>query len=92
MGREAAHEAIKEHAVAAALSMRAEGKTENELIARLAGDKRLGLDAATLDQVMQEPLSFVGAAQAQAGLFVKQVQALCERYPDGAAYAPGGLL
>ena len=48
MGREAAHEVIKEHAVAVALAMRERG-AEPDLVARLAADPRLPLDRAALD-------------------------------------------
>ena len=48
VGREAAHEAIKEHAVAVALEMREKGTERNDLFARLAADSRLGLSAGTL--------------------------------------------
>ena len=44
VGREAAHEVIKEHAVAVALAMREKGAETNDLIDRLAADERLGLD------------------------------------------------
>ncbi len=42
VGREEAHEAIKEHAVGVALEMR-QGRTDNDLFDRLAADPRLGL-------------------------------------------------
>src|SRR5699024_10689236 len=42
VGREVAHEAIKEHAVAVALDLR-EGARTNDLLDRLASDDRLGL-------------------------------------------------
>ena len=42
VGREQAHEAIKEHAVAVALEMR-QGRADNDLFQRLAADPRLGL-------------------------------------------------
>ncbi|MDO4716450.1 MAG: adenylosuccinate lyase, partial [Propionibacteriaceae bacterium] len=48
VGREAAHEAIKEHAVAVALDMR-RGNPSNDLFARLAADERLGLSRPELD-------------------------------------------
>ena len=48
-GREAAHEAIKEHAVAVALAMREKGAADNDLLDRLAADARLPLDRAALD-------------------------------------------
>ena len=43
VGREEAHEAIKEHAVGVALEMR-QGLAENDLFDRLAADDRLGAD------------------------------------------------
>lgn len=92
VGRETAHELIKEHAVAVALSMRQEGRADNDLIARLAADARLGLDATTLEAVLAEPLSFVGAAQTQTAAFVAAVDALASRHPEAAAYAPGSML
>src|SRR5215210_656115 len=42
VGREEAHEAIKQHAVGVALEMR-QGLTDNDLYDRLAADERLGL-------------------------------------------------
>ncbi|HEY2733031.1 MAG TPA: adenylosuccinate lyase, partial [Polyangiales bacterium] len=54
-GRERAHEAIKQHAVAVALEMREKGTDRNELFARLAADSRLGLPASTLDGLLAEP-------------------------------------
>ena len=43
VGRETAHEVIKEHAVAVALEMREKGTDANDLLDRLAADGRLGL-------------------------------------------------
>ena len=42
VGRETAHEAIKEHAVSVALAMRERGLARNDLFDRLAADARLG--------------------------------------------------
>ena len=50
-GREAAHEAIKEHAVAVALELRESGRADNDLFDRLAADPRLGLTADELRAV-----------------------------------------
>ena len=46
VGREAAHEAIKENAVASALAMREQGAERNELLDKLAADERIPLDRA----------------------------------------------
>ena len=90
-GREQAHEAIKEHAVAVALDMR-KGQGENDLVARLARDARLGLDRGALERALGEPLSFVGAAEAQVRAFVAQVEEVVRRYPEGARYRAEPML
>jgi adenylosuccinate lyase len=93
VGREHAHEAIKEHAVAVALSMREKGAEQNDLVARLAADPRLGgLSAASLQKALGEPLTFVGAAPSQAAAFVKQVGAVVQRYPEAARYQAEPML
>jgi adenylosuccinate lyase len=91
VGREQAHEGIKEHAVAVALAMR-QGKDQNDLVERLAADKRLGLPRAELDRALGEPLSFVGAAQAQVQAFVQQVAAVVARHPEAAKYGAEPML
>ncbi|GAA5124451.1 adenylosuccinate lyase [Haloechinothrix salitolerans] len=91
VGRETAHEAIKENAVAAALAMRERG-TENDLIDRLAADERLPLDKAALDALLADPLSFTGVAPAQVKAVVKRVDAIIERHPDAAKYTPAPIL
>ena len=64
VGRETAHEAIKEHAVAVALAMREKGQSDNDLLDRLAADDRLPLDRADLDVLLADRLSFTGLADA----------------------------
>ena len=64
VGRETAHEVIKEHAVAVALAMREKGQADNDLLARLAADERLALPAGLLDGLLADPLRFTGAATA----------------------------
>jgi adenylosuccinate lyase len=92
VGREVAHEAIKEHAVAVALEMRERGSEGNDLVERLAGDPRLGLDAAALSAAMGEPLSFVGNAEAQVADFVERVGELAARHPEAATYSGEDIL
>jgi adenylosuccinate lyase len=88
VGRETAHEAIKEHAVAVALALREEGAEANDLFDRLAADDRLGLDRAALDSLVAEPLAFTGAAARQVEAFVAQVADVVARHPAAAAYDP----
>ncbi|MGH9274432.1 MAG: adenylosuccinate lyase, partial [Acidimicrobiales bacterium] len=92
VGREAAHEAIKEHAVAVALAMRERGAADNDLFDRLAADDRLPLDRPAIDALVGEPLQFVGAAVAQVDAFIGQVANVVGRHPDAAAYRPEPIL
>ncbi len=92
VGRESAHEAIKEHAVAVALQMRELGADRNDLFDRLADDARLGLSRADLDALVAEPLAFTGAAVDQVDEVVRRVQAVAARYPEAAAYVPPAIL
>jgi adenylosuccinate lyase len=92
VGREQAHEAIKEHAVAVALAMREHGAVGNDLFDRLAADSRLGLSRAQLDALVADPTSFTGAAGAQVAGVVDRVEAVVARHPQAAAYTPAPIL
>ncbi len=92
VGREQAHEAIKEHAVAVALGMRQAGHDDNDLLQRLAGDARLGLSLPALQAALGNPLDFVGAAPTQTQAFVEQVQAVVQKYPQAARYQAEPML
>jgi adenylosuccinate lyase len=92
VGREAAHEAIKEHATSVARGMREQGSEKNDLIERLAADTRLGVSRAQLEQVLLDPLQFVGAAQRQTQAFVQAVEALVAKNPEVRAYQPDPML
>ena len=85
VGREVAHEVIKEHAVAVALEMReSAGAGGSALMERLAGDERLGLSAEHLEAVISSPISFVGTAEAQVDRFVQRAEELAKKYPGSA--------
>lgn len=91
VGREVAHEAIKEAAVGTALDMR-QGQAENDVFARLGADPRLGLTPDQLASLVADPIEFTGAAVAQVQEVVRRVAAVAERHPEAAAYAPGDIL
>jgi adenylosuccinate lyase len=91
MGREAAHEVIKEHAVAVALAMRERG-AEPDLIDRLAADPRLPLDRAALDAALADQASSTGAAGEQVDRVVAAVVDVVSAYSDDATYTPGAIL
>ena len=92
VGRETAHEAIKEHAVAVALAMREQTAAENDLLDRLAGDARLGLSRDQLGALIAQPLEFTGAARQQVQSIVEQVELIAAEYPAAATYTPGDIL
>jgi len=92
MGREQAHEVIKEHAVRVALAMRESGTPDNPLIERLGADPRIPLDGEALQALLSEPLDFVGSAESQVRRFVAQVKQVTDRYPDALAYQPAAIL
>lgn len=92
MGREQAHEVIKEHAVAVALGMREKGGAENDLVERLGNDPRIPVDVEQLRSVLAQPLDFVGTAPAQVRAFAAEVEALVGRYPGALDYKPAPIL
>lgn len=91
VGREVAHEAIKEHAVAVALDLR-KGARTNDLLDRLAADERLGLTREDLDALIVSPLELAGTAQAQVARVAERVSEIVSADPDAAAYTPGAVL
>ncbi|MDU0291848.1 adenylosuccinate lyase [Saccharothrix longispora] len=92
VGRETAHEAIKEHAVGVALAMREQGLAENDLLDRLAADDRLPLDRAALDALLADRLSFTGVAEQQVADVVAQVEDVLKAFPAAAGYVPEPIL
>ena len=92
VGRETAHEVIKEHAVAVALEMREKGSDRNDLLDRLAVDERLGLTRDQLATLVADPIDFTGAATDQVARVVIAVNAIVELDPEAASYRPGDIL
>ena len=91
VGREQAHEAIKEQAVAVALEMR-QGLAENDLFHRLAADPRLGLSEDQIASLVADPIEFTGAARDQVASVVRRIEAVVAADPRAAAYSPGEIL
>ena len=91
VGRETAHEVIKENAVAVALNMRENGG-EQDLINRLAADDRLPLTKQQLDDALADRHAFIGAAESQTHRVINRVRALVAQYPQAADYVPGEIL
>lgn len=92
IGRETAHEVIKEHAVAAARAYRAGGSERNDLVARLAADARLGMTEAELLACLEEGKANAGAASAQVDHFIAEVETHTGTVEGAKTYQPGSIL
>ncbi|CAB4991753.1 unannotated protein [freshwater metagenome] len=89
VGREIAHEVIKEHATKAALEMR-EGKGNN-LLDALSADARIPLDRNALDALINDPIEFTGDARQQIARVVSRIDAITSAHPAQAQYKPGSI-
>jgi adenylosuccinate lyase len=89
VGREVAHEVIKEHAVAATLGMR-EGNP-NSLLDALAADTRIPFDRIALADLIGRPIEFTGDAREQVSRVVARVEKVTEKFPSVATYKPSAI-
>lgn len=91
-GRETAHAAIKDHALAAARALREASADNADLLSRLAADPRVGLSREALEQALAMDQRSVGAALEQVDGFVGEVDRLVAAVPGAGAYKPGQIL
>jgi adenylosuccinate lyase len=84
LGREEAHELVKEHAVSAALDRR-EMSGAPGLVDRLADDERIPLDRGDIEALLANPAEFTGTAIDQVRRIVSRVDAIVARHPEAAA-------
>ena len=89
VGREVAHEVIKEHAVKAALDIRV-GKP-NTMIDSIAEDSRIPLDKSALLALLAKPLEFTGDALGQVKRVVGRIDAITAAHPEASKYRPGSI-
>ncbi|MEM7698648.1 MAG: adenylosuccinate lyase [Verrucomicrobiota bacterium] len=92
IGRETAHEVIKEQAVAAAAAYRSGECDRNDLIDRLVADGRLGMTATELENALSEGSANAGAVARQIDQFTTKVADLIATMPEAEAYRPGSIL
>ena len=85
VGREDAHAAVKEHALAA----RGDGPA---FLGLLAGDARIGFSADELTTLIGSPIDLAGAAPAQVASFARKVDEVAKRHPEAAAYEGADVL
>ncbi|MGK5095452.1 adenylosuccinate lyase [Deltaproteobacteria bacterium TL4] len=91
-GREEAHEAIKENAVAVANAMRNGEQSYNDLPQRLASDTRIPLSLGDIRTILNDPENFIASSSRQVDTFIQQVQLLVVKYPEAASCHPGPLI
>ena len=89
VGREVAHEVIKELSVAAALEMR-QGESNN-LLDALAADVRIPFNRDELEALIGTPMEFTGGAQEQVSQVVKRIEVIAQEFPTAAQYKPSSI-
>ncbi|MEM8550428.1 MAG: adenylosuccinate lyase [Verrucomicrobiota bacterium] len=92
VGRETAHAAIKEHALATVRDLRTAKIPSNDLVDRLARDERLALSKEQLTAVIQRAETETGAALEQVDRYCERVGQLAERFPQAGEYKPEAIL
>ena len=89
MGRESAHEIIKEHSLATVSSLRMGGA--NDLLERISNDSRIPLDITELKSLIARPLDFTGMAREQTLQVIARVSEIIALHPEAAKYRPGAI-
>ena len=89
LGREEAHEIIKEHATKAVLEMR-EGKS-NMLLKALGEDARFPLDQSDLESLISDPIEFTGDARQQISRVIARIEKITLANPAAVQYKPGAI-
>lgn len=92
VGRETAHELIKEHAVAAARGLRDGTLAENDLLKRLVATPELQLSASRAAELLQKGAEKTGAATSQIREICHRAQAWFSLESEAEAYRPGEIL
>ncbi len=90
MGREEAHEAIKAHAVSAALDLRNNNEGENTLLQRIADDPEIPLSFDELKSAIAT--SDIGRTDQQIEAVNQVVQQVIERHPESKSYTPQTII
>lgn len=89
VGREVAHEIIKEHAIKATIATR-EGKS-NTFFDDLVADTRIPLDRSALEQLIGDPLDFAGDAKQQISRVVNRVNLITSKFKEAAQYSADSI-
>jgi len=88
-GRESAHEALKELSTKA-LTAKRESKTHS-LLDAIAADSRIPLDKSALEELVKNPIEFIGDATSQTERVVARIGAAIKPFPASQTYRPGAI-
>ncbi|MCL2844226.1 MAG: adenylosuccinate lyase [Chitinivibrionia bacterium] len=91
IGRELAHEIIKENAVAVVRNLRNGKISKNNLLERLA-ESPLGLSLNELQAIIDRGEDLIGSAKEQVDEFVRQTEVWSEKFPKAKEYAVVAIL
>ncbi|MGY8694984.1 MAG: adenylosuccinate lyase [Verrucomicrobiia bacterium] len=91
-GREGAHLAIKENALAASKEIREGRPGEAQLLKRLGADDRIPLSLEQLEGIVAQSDRFVGAAPKQVDQFRRDTAKWVKRFPESVKVKPGKML
>ena len=72
--------------------MRESGRDDNDLIQRLAEDRRIPMDAEALNAAIGDPKQFIGNATTQVQSVISRIEAITSKNPEAANYRPGSIL
>jgi adenylosuccinate lyase len=95
IGREAAHEAIKRHAVAEAVRLRQGSSDGNRLADLLAGDpvfRKAGVGRNDLQEILSDKARFIGRAREQIAAVRAKAEPFLKKFAADTAYEPGDIL
>jgi adenylosuccinate lyase len=88
-GRESTHEALKELSTKALIAKR-EGR-ESSLLDAIAADPQIPLDKSALEELVKNPIAFIGDATSQTERVVARIGAAIKPFPAALTYRPGAI-
>ena len=88
-GRESAYEALRELATKTLLAKR-EGRGVS-LLESIATDPRIPLDRASLEELVKNPIEFIGDATSQTERVLARIQSAIKPFPAALTYRPGAI-
>jgi adenylosuccinate lyase len=89
MGREDAHQAIKEISLKVTIEIR--NGLSSDLLETIAQDPRIPLSLSELKNLISSPLELTGLARQQCEFVVSKIALVTEKFPGAHLYSPGAI-